>query len=32
MDELEEDRAAGRITQDQYQLRKAEIEKGSIIY
>lgn len=32
MDKLEEDRAAGRITQEQYQQRKAEIEKGSLIY
>lgn len=32
MDRLEEDRAAGRITQEEYQQRRAEIEKGSLIY
>ncbi len=32
MDKLEAQRAAGEISQDEYQKRKAEIEKGSIIY
>ncbi len=32
MDQLKEDRAAGRITEEQYQERKRQIEKGSLIY
>jgi uncharacterized membrane protein len=32
MDRLKEDRAKGVITEQQYQDRKQQIEKGSIIY
>lgn len=32
MDRLEQERASGAISQDEYLKRKAEIEKGSIIY
>ncbi len=30
--QLDEDRAAGRISQDEYDRRKAEIEKHSVVY
>ena len=32
MDRLKEDRASGAITEQQYQDRKQQIEKGSLIY
>lgn len=32
MDQLEADRAAGRITQDEYERRKKEIESKSLVY
>jgi hypothetical protein len=32
MDKLEDDRRSGRISRDEYQDRKRQIEKGSIIY
>lgn len=32
MDRLKEDRARGAITEEQYQERKRQIEKGSVIY
>jgi osmotically-inducible protein OsmY len=32
MDRLEEDYEAGKITQEEYEARKREIERGSIIY
>lgn len=32
MDRLKEDRASGRITEEQYQERKQQIEKGSLVY
>lgn len=32
MDRLKEDRARGAITEEQYQERKRQIEKGSLIY
>jgi len=32
MDKLEEDRRAGRISRDEYQDRKRQIEHGSVIY
>jgi hypothetical protein len=32
MDQLKEDRAAGRITEEEYAQRKAQIERGSLIY
>lgn len=32
MDRLEDDFKAGRITREQYEDRKRQIEKGSIIY
>jgi uncharacterized membrane protein len=32
MDQLKEDRAKGAITEEQYQERKRQIEKGSLIY
>ena len=32
MDQLEEDYEAGRITQEEYEIRKQQIERGSIIY
>ncbi|MBM9603336.1 hypothetical protein [Desulfopila inferna] len=32
MDNLEEDLAAGRITQEEYERRKDEIESKSIVY
>ena len=32
MDKLEDDRTSGRISRDEYQDRKRQIEKGSIIY
>lgn len=30
--QLDEDRAAGRISQEEYDRRKAEIEKRSVVY
>ena len=32
MDKLEDERRSGRISRDEYQDRKRQIEKGSIIY
>jgi hypothetical protein len=32
MDQLKEDREEGRITQEEYEIRKKQIERGSIIY
>lgn len=32
MDQLEDDRKAGRISSEEYQDRKRQIERGSIIY
>jgi osmotically-inducible protein OsmY len=32
MDQLEEDYKAGRITEEEYETRKEQIERGSIIY
>jgi hypothetical protein len=32
MDKLEDDYKSGRISRDEYQDRKRQIEKGSIIY
>ena len=32
MDKLEDDRRSGRISRDEYQDRKRQIEKGSVIY
>jgi hypothetical protein len=32
MDKLEDDRRAGRISREEYQDRKRQIEKGSIVY
>jgi hypothetical protein len=32
MDRLEDDRKSGRISREEYQDRKQQIEKGSIIY
>jgi hypothetical protein len=32
MDKLEEDRRSGRISRDEYQDRKRQIERGSVIY
>jgi len=32
MDRLEDDRKAGRISREEYQDRKSQIERGSLIY